>query len=212
MTSRRRRPETGSAFRRGTPTRSRVGRSPAPNQRRRNPFLVGLGLGLVATGIVYFFLTTQQSPITFGFDRVEFVDRWNAAAAGAGEPRLNIPEVVWTDEEAGVFGYAFSESMSVIGRVDSTPIQDVEELALVGEPDLDGEEFVTAGMELVIQVTEPGLDPAARTALLTDLAVLGTLPADPDQGSTAGTTEFRVAADAIGGVLGIGARPIGASD
>jgi hypothetical protein len=120
--------------------------------------------------------------------------------------------VVWTDEEAGVFGHAFSESLSVIGRVDRTPLQDVEELALVGEPALDGEALVIAGMELVIRVTEPELDTDERTDLLTDLAVLGTLPADPDQRTTAGTTEYRVAADAVGGVLGIGARPVGVTD
>lgn len=138
--------------------------------------------------------------------------RWNEAAADADQSGLLISEVVWTDEEAGVFGFAFSESMSVIGRVDRTPIQDVEELALVGEPELDGETFVVAGMDLVIRVTEPELDSAERTALLEDLAVLGSLAADPDQRTTAGTTEFRVAADPLGGVLGIGARPLGITD
>ena len=163
----------------------------------------------MAVAIVFFFISTRQSPITFGFDRIEFVDRWNEAALDAGQPALTIPEVSWTDEEAGVFGFAFSETMSVIGRVDRTPIQDVEELALVGEPAIDGEQLVIAGMDLVIQVTEPTLGADERTALLTDLAVLGTLPADPDQRTEAGTTEYRVAADAVGGVLGIGARPVG---
>lgn len=167
---------------------------------------------MVVAAIVFFFASTRQSPITFGFDRTEFTERWNGAALDAGQPALTIPEVVWTDEAAGVFGFAFSETMSVIGRVDRTPIQDVEELALVGEPAVDGEEFVIAGMDLVIRVTEPGLDAEERTALLTDLAVLGTLPADPDQRTTAGTTEYRVAADAVGGVLGIGARPVGVTD
>jgi hypothetical protein len=185
----------------------------APSQSRsRNPFLAGLGFALVTAAIVFFFVSTRQSPITFGFDRTEFTERWNEAALDAGQPDLAIPEVVWTDEEAGVFGFAFSESMSVLGRVDRTPVQDVEELALVGEPTLDGEDFVIAGMDLVIRVTEPGLTAEERTALLTDLAVLGTLPADPDQRTTAGTTEFRVAADAVGCVLGIGARPIGVID
>lgn len=167
---------------------------------------------MVAVAIFFFFVSTRQSPITFGFDRTEFVDRWNEAARDTGQPDLTIAEVVWTDEEAGVFGFAFSETMSVIGRVDRTPIQDVEELALVGEPSSDGEDFVIAGMDLVIQVTEPELDAGERTALLTDLAVLGTLPADPDQRTTVGTTEYRVAADAVGGVLGIGARPVGVTD
>jgi hypothetical protein len=167
---------------------------------------------MVAVAIFFFFLSTRQSPVTFGFDRIEFVDRWNEAAADIGQRELTISEVVWTDEEAGVFGFAFSETMSVIGRVDRTPIQDVEELALVGEPSEDGEDLVIAGMDLVIQVTEPELDAGERTALLTDLAVLGTLPADPDQRTTAGTTEYRVAADAVGGVLGIGARPVGVTD
>lgn len=167
---------------------------------------------MVAVGISFFFFSTRQSPITFGFDRTEFVDRWNAAAAESGEAALTISGVEWTDEEAGVFGYAFSETMSIIGRVDRTPIQDVEELALVGEPSVDGRESVIAGMDLVIRVTEPGLGADERAALLTDLAVLGTLPADPDQRTTAGTTEFRVAADAVAGVLGIGARPIGVAD
>ena len=157
-------------------------------------------------------VSTRQSPVTFGFDRTEFVERWNDAALEADQPALTIPDVVWTDEEAGVFGFAFSETMSVIGRVDRTPLQDVEELALVGEPALDGEAFVIAGMDLVIRVTEPDLGAADRTALLTDLAVLGTLPADPDQRTTSGTTEYRVAADAIGGVVGIGARPVGVGD
>jgi hypothetical protein len=167
---------------------------------------------MVAVAIFFFFLSTRQSPVTFGFDRIEFVDRWNEAAADIGQRELTISEVVWTDEEAGVFGFAFSETMSVIGRVDRTPIQDVEDLALVGEPSEDGEDLVIAGMDLVIQVTEPELDAGERTALLTDLAVLGTLPADPDQRTTAGTTEYRVAADAVGGVLGIGARPVGVTD
>jgi hypothetical protein len=166
----------------------------------------------VAAVIVFFFVSTRQSPITFEFDRTEFVARWNEAALDAGQPTLTIPDVDWTDEEAGVFGYAFSETMSVLGRVDRTPIQDIEELALVGEPASDGEDLVIAGMDLVIRVTEPALGATERTALLTDLAVLGTLPADPDQRTTAGTTEYRVAADAVGGVLGIGARPIGVSD
>lgn len=167
---------------------------------------------MVAAAIVFFFLSTRQSPITFGFDRTEFTELWNEAALDAGQPGLTIPEVVWTDEEAGVFGYAFSETMSVLGRVDRTPLQDVEELAVVGEPAVDGEDIVIAGMDLVIRVTEPELDADERTELLTDLAVLGTLPADPDQRTTAGTTEYRVAADAVGGVLGIGARPVGVSD
>lgn len=166
----------------------------------------------MAVGVVYFFVSTQQSPITFGFDRSEFVERWNEAAFASDRPGLTIPEVVWTDEEAGVFGFAFSESMSVIGRVDRTPIQDVEELALVGEPEIDGEDFVVAGMDLIIRVTEPGLDASQRADLLSDLAVLGTLPADPDQRTTAGTTEYRVAADAVGGVVGIGAKPLGVTD
>ena len=167
---------------------------------------------MVAVAIGFFFVSTQQTPITFGFDRTEFTERWNSAALDAGQPGLRIPEVVWTDEEEGVFGYAFSETMSVIGRVDRTPIQDVEELALVGEPAIDGQDLVIAGMELVIRVTEPALNADERSALLTDLAVLGTLPADPDQRTTAGTTEYRVAADAVGGVLGIGARPVGVTD
>lgn len=212
MTTRRRRPEPGSRFRPSAPAQSRVARHPQRARSPRNPFLVGLGLTLIAIGFLYFFFSTQQSPITFGFDRSEFVARWNDAAAEADQPDLLISEVVWTDEDAGVFGFAFSDSMSVIGRVDRTPIQDVEELALVGEPDLDGERLVVAGMELVIRVTEPGLDTVERTALLEDLAVLGSLPADPDQRTTAGTTEFRVAADPLGGVLGIGARPVGISD
>lgn len=189
-----------------------MNRGPAVKPRSRNPFLAGLGFALVAAAIVFFFVSTRQSPITFGFDRTEFTARWNEAALAAGQPNLTIPEVSWTDEEAGVFGYAFSETMSVLGRVDRTPIQDVEELALIGEPSLDGEDFVIAGMDLVVQVTEPDLTADERTDLLTDLAVLGTLPADPDQRTTAGTTEYRVAADAVGGVLGIGARPIGVTD
>ncbi|MDH3249576.1 MAG: hypothetical protein OEQ47_11470 [Acidimicrobiia bacterium] len=208
----RRRPAAGSAFRRGSAPPSRVKRGPAPAPRTRNPLLAGLGFALVAVAIVFFFVSTRQSPITFEFDRTEFVARWNEAALDAGQPALTIPDVDWTDEEAGVFGYAFSETMSVLGRVDRTPIQDIEELALVGEPAIDGEDLVIAGMELVIRVTEPALGATERTALLTDLAVLGTLPADPDQRTTAGTTEYRVAADAVGGVLGIGARPIGVSD
>ena len=208
----RRRPEPGSTFRRGTAPQSRVKRQPAAPSRARNPLLAGLGFALVTAAIIFFFVSTRQSPITFGFDRIEFTERWNEAALDAGQPALTIPEVVWTDEEAGVFGFAFSETMSVIGRVDRTPIQDVEELALVGEPANDSEELVIAGMDLVIRVTEPALGADERTALLTDLAVLGTLPADPDQRTTAGTTEYRVAADAVGGVLGIGARPVGVSD
>lgn len=189
-----------------------MARTPRTQPSRRSPFLAGLGLALVTVAIVFFFFSTRQSPNTFGFDRTEFVERWNEAALESGEPGLTIPDVAWTDEEAGVFGYAFSESMSVIGRVDRTPLQDVEELALVGEPTLDGEDVVIAGMDLVIQVTQPELNADDRAALLTDLAVLGTLPADPDQRTTAGTTEYRVAADAVGGVLGIGARPVGVSD
>lgn len=165
------------------------------------------GFGLVAVVFVNFFFSTRQQPITFDFDQVEFVEQWNSAAEASNNTALLIGAVQWTDEEAGVFGVAFSETMSILGRVETATRQDIEELALIGQPSIDGEALVVAAMDLMIRVTEPSLNPEARVTVLSELAVLGTLPTDPNQRSTAGSTEFRVAADAANGVVGIGARP-----
>lgn len=200
--------EQGSRFRRDIPRQPRLSRvNPGTDAPQRSSGMRLAGFALVGVVFLSFFLSTRQEPITFGFDQTEFVALWNEAAADSGHPTLIIEAVRWTDEEAGVFGVAFSDTTSVLGRVETPARQDIEELALVGQPSIDGESFVVAAMDIVIQITEPTLGKADRATVLSELAVLGTLPADPSQRTTAGTTEYRVAADAVNGVIGIGARP-----
>lgn len=153
-------------------------------------------------------LRSEETPATFEMNRIEFARQWNSAVTQIGAPDLNVGETTWTDREAGVFGFAFSDSMSVLGRVDSDELSDVVEIAVVGEPGLDGLATVLDAMRIVIAVTEPETDETARQRLLTELGVLGSDPLDPDRRTTFGSTEYRVAVDAFGGVLGIGATPV----
>lgn len=170
--------------------------------------MVGVGLLVAAVALVGLALRTDDAPATFDFNRIEFARTWNGAAFVIGSADLDIGETTWTDREAGVFGYAFSDSMSVLGRVDSDELSDVVEIAVVGEPGIDGLATVLEAMNIVIAVTEPEIDEAGRQRVLTELGVTGTDPLDPDRRTTAGSTEFRVAVDAFGGVLGIGATPV----
>lgn len=164
---------------------------------------------MIAIASLILALRPDTEPTTFAFNRAEFTRTWNGAATEVGANSLIIGETTWTDRESGVFGFAFSESMSVLARVESSEFSNVQEIAVVGEPRLDGLATVLEAMNVVINVTEPELDEVARRQLLTDLGVLGTDPLDPDRRVTVGTTDFRVAVDAFGGVLGIGARSAG---
>lgn len=151
----------------------------------------------------------RQAAPTFGIGRSGFVERWNDAAPTIGEAGLFIPAVDWTDEEAGVFGYAFSPTLSVLGRVEG-PLGDVVELAVVGTPADDGEERVAAALELAVAVADPGLAPDERRGVLDDLALLGTgRPAAPDVTVDLGGVRYRSASDATAGRIGLGATAIG---
>ena len=168
-------------------------------------------LTIVAIVSLTLALRSDIEPTTFSFNRAEFTRSWNSAAADVGADSLVIGETTWTDRESGVFGFAFSDSMSVLARVESTELSDVQEMAVVGEPQFDGLTTVLEAMEVVIRVAEPQLDEAGRRRVLTDLGVLGADPLDPDRRLTVGTTDLRVAVDAFGGVIGIGATPVGGS-
>lgn len=172
--------------------------------------MVGLAVGLTALALLAWFAASETAPATFGYDRGRFLEAWNEAALAENQPGFIVREFQWTDEEAGVFGFAFSETMSLIGRVDGTPLQEVEELALVGSIPEDGLDTIIAGMDLVVAVTEPDLDTDARADVLADLTVTGVVPADPSIRVTIDTTRYRVAADPANGILGIGAAPVGA--
>jgi len=175
--------------------------------------LVGLVVGLAAVAAVgWFAFSGQVRPATFGYDRSDLLETWNEAAFAENRPGFIVREFQWTDEAAGVFGFAFSETMSLIGRVDDTPLAEVEELALVGSRADDGLETIVAGMDLVIAVTEEELDTEARAEVLAELTLTGVVPADPSRRLTIDTTRFRVAADPENGILGIGATPVGAED
>ena len=180
-----------------------------PQRSVRALLATGFVLLVAAIVLVAIALRSDEAPATFEMNRIEFARHWNSAVARIGSPDLNIGETTWTDREAGVFGFAFSDSMSVLGRVASDEFSDVVEIAVVGEPGLDGLTKVLDAMRIVIAVTEPETDETGRQRLLTELGVLGTDPLDPGRRATVGTTEYRVAVDAFGGVLGIGAQPIG---
>ncbi len=170
-----------------------------------------MGLASLAA-LAWFAFSSQARPATFGYDRSGFREAWNQTALAENRPGFIVREFQWTDKEAGVFGFAFSETMSLIGRVDDTPLQEVEELALVGSRPEDGLDTIVAGMDLVIAVTEPELGADARADVLADLTVTGVVPADPSKRVTVDTTRFRVAADPANGILGIGATAVGAED
>ena len=171
----------------------------------------GLVVGLTALAVVaWFAFSGQLRPATFGYDRSGLLDAWNQAALAQNQPGFIVREFQWTDEASGVFGFAFSETMSLIGRVDDTPLQEVEELALVGSIPEDGLDTIVAGMDLVVAVTEPDLDAEARADVLAELTVTGVVPADPSRRVTIDTTRYRVAADPDNGILGIGATPVSA--
>lgn len=150
----------------------------------------------------------RQAAPSFGIGRSGFVERWNEAARTIDMPGLVIPGVDWTDEEAGVFGHAFSPTLSVLGRVEG-PLQDVVELAVVGTPAEDGEERVAAALELAVAVADPALSPDERRGVLDDLALLGPgRPAAPDVTVDLGGVRYRSASDPQAGRIGIGATAI----
>lgn len=161
--------------------------------------VIALGVAAVALYLVF------RQPAGFGMSAEGFVERWNSAAA----PELLIGEVQWTDPEAGVFGFAFTPTLSVLARVDG-PYEQVVDIAVVGEPASDGEDLVLEAMELVVAVTEPELDATDRRDVLQLLSLVNpNRPARPDDSVVVGETRYRVAADVDRGVIGIGARPAG---
>lgn len=151
----------------------------------------------------------RESTPSFGIGRSGFVERWNDAAEAMSAPDLVIGDVAWTDEDAGVFGHAFSPTLSVLGRVDG-PLRDVVELAVVGTPGEDGAARVAAALELGIAVADPDLTPDERRRVLDDLALLGPgRPAAPDAGVDLEGVRYRSASDADRGRIGLGAAAIG---
>jgi hypothetical protein len=148
-------------------------------------------------------------PEVFDFGRAGFVETWNTTADELGQPGLVLPGVSWTDEEAGVFGHAWSPTLSVLGRVEGRTA-DVVELVVIGEPERDGEGRVRAAMEILVAVTEPSLDAEGRNSVLERLSLAGAgRPAEPDASVVSGTTRFRSSGDPLRGRIGIGATPVG---
>lgn len=151
----------------------------------------------------------DADPEVFEFGRAGFVGAWNDATQILGYSDLAIPAVSWTDEEAGVFGHAWSPTLSVLGRVEGRTA-DVVELVVIGQPDRDGDDRVRTAMELLVAVAEPSLDAEGRLSVLERLSVTGEYrPVEPDASVVAGTTRFRSSGDRARGRIGIGATPLG---
>lgn len=175
---------------------------------------LSLAAALAAAGAVLVVASLLRTvddadPAVFDFGRAGFVETWNDTTEMLGQPALAIPAVSWTDEEAGVFGHAWSPTLSVLGRVEGRTA-DVVELVVIGEPDSDGDARVRTAMELLVAVAEPSLDSEGRRSVLERLSVTGEYrPMEPDASLVAGDTRFRSSGDPARGRIGIGATPLG---
>lgn len=163
--------------------------------------LVITGLMIAAVGVTS---SLRDGPPSLGFAPDGLVEAWNLAAP---DP-LDIGDLQWTDAETGTFGFAFTPTLSVVGRVNG-PLGEVSELVVVGEPEKD-RLFIEAA-SLLVAVVAPELDAGERSDLA---ALLGlddgyrpaSVDATVDESLDSGRVRFRVTSSADR--LGVGAAAL----
>lgn len=170
------------------------------------PIPLILGAAIVLAAVVFFIDSLQVERATFEFDVSGLVERWNDAAQ-VSAPVLKIYPPAPREDESGdlVFGYEWSNDLSLRGRIDAASGLLVE-VTVIGDPDeVDGRLIVDA-MELVIQVTEPTLDQSERLGALQELGVVGGDPT-ADLRAMRGDTDYVVAGSASSSSVGLSAAP-----
>lgn len=164
-----------------------------------------LGYLIVVLAVVGFWQVNRQEPVVFEFDRTSLVSIWNAAASTA--PELSVASLDWTDVEQRTFGFAWSPTLSVIGRTEADS-EKVVELVVVGEPASDGRDRIVTAMDILVAVTEPDLTAMERRRVLADLSLVDDASVALPVGSvTTSKATYRVAANPELGRLGLGAAP-----
>ncbi len=190
---------------------------PARTRRRRNPWgrrptaptnpRRKLGYFIVVLAVIGFWQSNRLEPLAFDFDRTGLVERWNTAAVEAGAPQLSVASLEWTTTEERTFGFAWSPTLSLIGRTENDS-ERVVELVVVGEPASDGRDLIVAAMDVLVAVTEPGLSAEQRQRILADLSLVDdTAVALPVGSVETSVATYRVAANPELDRLGLGAAP-----
>lgn len=168
----------------------------APSGR---PLRLLLRLAGAAAAVVVFFAVEALLPRSpsLGLTPEEAVAAWNVAAG----PDLRIDRLEWTEPESGTFGFAFTPTVSVIGR---TAGPEVVELVVVGNrTDAD---LVAEAAAVLVDVVAPGT--ARKTDVLTRLGIDGAyVPAQME--GTAVVDGVRLRSTSAADRLGVGASPAG---
>jgi hypothetical protein len=170
------------------------------------PLPLIIGAAIVVASVVFFLDSLHVERTTFDFGLADMTERWNAASA-ATTPLLEMDEPSPRPDESGdlVFAHVWSEELTLRGRIDE-PSGRIVELTVIGDPDVVDGALIVDAMDLLIRVTEPHLDAAARLETLQELGVVGGDPT-PDLRATRGDTDYVVAGAATGSAVGMSAAP-----
>lgn len=146
-------------------------------------------------------LALRPRPPSLGVTPDEAVAAWNAAA----DAELDIGRLEWTDPDSGTFGFAFTPTVSVLGRV-TGPLGEVSELVVVGGR-ADAPLLAEAG-DVLLGVALPAAGPDERAAILDRLGLGGGYrPARPAGSVTVDGVTLRATSTADR--WGLGAKPAG---
>lgn len=150
-----------------------------------------------AVGVIFAVEALLPRPPTLGLTAGEVVSAWNAEAPAA----LRVGELQWTETETGTFGFAFTPTVSLIGR---TAGPEVVELVVVGDR-TDGD-LVAAAAEVLVAVVTPGTtDPED---VLAELGLGGGYSASRVEGDV-DIDGVRLRSTSTADRLGVGASPAG---
>lgn len=184
------------------PRRGLISRRPGTG----SPAAVALGVAIVAVGLFFFFQDLDVPRNTFDFDVTMAHDRWNEAADERGFSLLGVGDFETRPDDSGdlVFGHEWTPDFGLRGRADAES-GNVVELVVIGDPAVVDGGLIADAMELLVIVTEPGLDAAARRSTLQEIGVIGG-DANADLRATRGGTDY-VAAAGRDGSVGMSAAP-----
>jgi hypothetical protein len=166
-----------------------------------------VGAVIVAVSVLYFVQSLQVDRSTFTFGLDEMTERWNGAASAADAPLLTIDTPTPRLDESGdlIFAHAWSEELSLRGRIDPDS-SNLVELTVIGDPEVVGPDLIVDAMELLIRVTEPDLGAQGRLQTLQELGVVGGDPT-ADLRATRGGTDYVVAGSSASSEVGMSAAP-----
>lgn len=163
--------------------------------RRLSRLLLRLAGVAAAVALALALQALRPGPPSLGLTPAEVAAAWNAEAA----PDLHIGTLEWTEPETGTFGFAFTPTVSLVGR---TSGPEIVELVVVG--DRSDSALVTEAADVLIAVVAPGT--SSRSEVLEQLGLGGRyLPAQVEGGIVVDGVRLR--STSTTDRLGVGASP-----